>query len=454
MNKRLLKIISALSALAILVSTFSMGIFAYGATLVAINSTNFVDDNFRAVVSDWYDENSDGYLSQDEIGGVTLISISGMLIDTCGDEATIENLAGIEYFTACKRLRCGGIGLTSLDVSKMPQLVELTCAGNELTSLNVSNNVNLQWLNCSSCMLTSLDVSKNTALTKLECYVNSIPSLDVSKNTALTTLRCQQNQLKVLDVKANTELTILNCSKNHLMSLDLSANTKLIEATDSYYGDQTIEATALTDGEEIYVRVLVDDFSKVVSSSLDKTVVIDDVEYNVVGYIGNEFVTTDFDEIKDGVDYQYSVNLPDAENMSVHINVLRNFCQVKFFTDETKTTVISSALINKGASTTAPAIDTPQCKTFVGWSDTYTNVTEDKEIYALWNDDHNVAVVGFNQGVVDVNCTKCGNMEQKYVFNDMLNARTDDEEYVLLVDVNSDGIINAKDYVYLLKMFK
>lgn len=453
-RKRYLKFISALLVITLLIGSLSIGIFAYGDDLIAINSSNFKDSNFRAVVSDWYDENKDGYLSQSEIGSVTLISVSGMLTDTCGDMATIEDLSGIEYFTSCKRLRCGGIGLAKLDVTKMPQLIELTCAGNELTSLDVSKNVNLEWLNCSSCDLEELNVSVNTKLTKLECYVNSIPSLDVSKNTALTTLRCQQNELNELNLRTNTELTILNCSKNHLTSLDLSANTKLIEATDSYYGDQTVSGTALIDLGSIYVRVPVDDSRCIVSSSLDTTFVVDDVEYPLIGYTGDEFYTDDFDKMKDGIDYQYNVNLAEAENMSVHVNVLRDFWQVKFFSDESKTTVIESVLVDTGASATAPELQIPQCKAFDGWVGDYTNVTEDREVYASWRDDHDVKIIDFKDGIVTVNCKKCLELESKYDFNTMLNARTDSDKYVEIVDVNGDGIINGKDYVNLYRTFK
>lgn len=451
-SKKISKSLSALLSLVIILSTLSIGAFAYGSDLVAINSANFADSNFRTVVSDWYDENADGYLSQDEIGGVTLISVSGMLIDSCGDNATIEDLSGIEYFTACKRLRCGGIGLTSLDVTKMPQLVELTCAGNELSSIDISKNTNLQWLNCSSNAIENLDITKNTALTRLDCYVNRIKSLDVSKNTGLTILRCQQNELESLDISKNTAITTFNCSQNHLKSLDLSANVNIEEPTDSYYGNQVIEAKALKDNDEIYVRVTVDDYTKVVSSSLDKTIIIDDVEYPYIGYNVNEFVTEDIEDIMNGIDYNYAVGLDGAENMSVHINVQRDFYQVKFFTDESKTTVIDRVLVNKNMDAPAPQItDIPQCKLFSGWVGDYTNVTDDREVYASWTDDHDLKIISFIDNVVTINCKKCNALEEKHNFPKMMNARSNSDKYVPLVDINNDGIINGKDYVYLYK---
>ncbi len=451
-NKKISKSLSALLSSVIILSALSIGFFAYGGDLIAINSDNFADRNFRTVVSDWYDEDHDGFLSQEEIGGVTLISVSGMLIDSCGDNAVINDLSGIEFFTACKRLRCGGIGLTSLDVTKMPQLVELTCAGNELSGIDISMNTNLQWLNCSSNVIEALDISKNTALTRLDCYVNRIKSLDVSNNTALTILRCQQNELESLDISKNTAITVLNCSKNHIKSLDLSANVNIAEPTDSYYGNQVIDAKALRDNNEIYVRVPVDDYTKVVSSSLDKTIIIDDVEYPYIGYNVNEFVTENIEDIMNGIDYNYDVGLDGAENMSVHINVQREFYQVKFFTDESKTTVISSELVNKNMAAQAPQItDVPQCKIFSEWVGDFSDVTQDMEVYASWTDDHNMKIIEFKDNVVTIDCEKCRALEEKHSFPEILNARRGSDKYAELVDINNDGIINGKDYVCLYK---
>ena len=107
-------------------------------TGVAIDETNFPDANFRTVVSE-FDTNSDGVLSDAEIGNVASINCS---------YKDIGSLEGIEYFTA----------ITYLD-----------CAGNQLTALDMSNNALLTELSCSWNGLTSVNVSKNTALTELSC---------------------------------------------------------------------------------------------------------------------------------------------------------------------------------------------------------------------------------------------------------------------------------------------
>ena len=82
-----------------------------------------------------------------------------------------------------------------------------------LTSLNVSRCPELKYLCCPYNNLTSLDVSKNTALEHLHCFENNLTSLDVGKNTALEILGCSDNNLTSLDV-SNTALIELDCENN------------------------------------------------------------------------------------------------------------------------------------------------------------------------------------------------------------------------------------------------
>ena len=188
---------------------------------IAIDATNFPDENFREYVSSNCDTDKDTYLSDDEIAAVTSIDVSW--------KQKITSLEGIEYFTALTELRCYDNQLTFLDVSKNTALTFLGCGYNQLTSLDVSKNTALTVLYCYYNQLTSLDVSKNTALTWLTCNHNQLASLVVSKNAALTVLSCSDNQLTSLDVSKNTALTYLACSSNQLTSLDVSKNTALEE---------------------------------------------------------------------------------------------------------------------------------------------------------------------------------------------------------------------------------
>ena len=81
---------------------------------VAVDETNFPDEVFRNYVSENFDTDKSGDLSEEEINGVTKISISG----TYSSRGELSDLTGIEYFTALRSLGCGYNQLTSLDVSK------------------------------------------------------------------------------------------------------------------------------------------------------------------------------------------------------------------------------------------------------------------------------------------------------------------------------------------------
>ena len=175
---------------------------------IAINATNFPDENFRAVVAGTdIDKDADGYLSDEEIAAVT------RLIAT---QKNITSLKGIEFFTALTKLYCANNQLTSLDVSNNTKLESLSCDNNQLTSLDLSKITALVQLFCYNNQLTSLDVSKNTALVQLWCFNNQLTALDVSKNTALEELYCYENQLTSLDVSKNTALTELACFNNQI----------------------------------------------------------------------------------------------------------------------------------------------------------------------------------------------------------------------------------------------
>lgn len=156
------------------------GIFA-----VYINNTNFPDATFRNYVGD-FDQNTNGYLTENEINVVSDISVP--LMD-------ITSLKGIEHFTAMTYLDCNSNKLTALDVTKNTALKNLICTGNQLSAINLSKNTALEELDCSYNKLTTLNVSTNTALTTLSCENNQLTALDVTNNTSLSTLNCYGNKI-------------------------------------------------------------------------------------------------------------------------------------------------------------------------------------------------------------------------------------------------------------------
>ena len=438
------KITVLLLAAVLAVGGLTAGLIAYAAGPVAINSINFPDDNFRTIVAMECDEDEDGYLSDAELSGVTLFSVTGYLYDL-DEDAQIESLKGIEYFTNLRTLRCGGIGLTSLNVSALTSLTWLDCMGNELTSLNVSSNTALRTLNCQSNDLTSINVSTLTNLQSFSCSTNHLTSLNVSNNTALTTLQASQNQLTALNLSNNTALTSLHCSNNHIQELDLSNNTLLENVTSNRIGEQTIDGTATVSDGTAFVTIPFTNRARITSTSLD----VDD-GMGLIAYNGESFYTEEFAKLVDGIDYDYDTGLEGTEPMTVHINVTRDFFVVRFFTNAKKQTLLSEQIVDRGANAVAPAItDTPQCKTFVAWSDTFSDIQQDKDIWATWKDDHIYRITDFHDNTIVMSCLNGCGTTTSYSFFDVVGAELGDDIYNEALDLNADGIINGRDLAML-----
>ena len=182
-----------------------------------INETTFPDEYFR----NWIlakDYGKDGVLTEEEIAGVTKITLT---------TNKIQSLKGIEYFTELTSLIVQLAPITEIDVSKFTKLTHLECAWTQITELDVSKNTELRELHCQDNLLTNLDISNNTALTTLSCNSNKLTSLDISNNSELTVLSCSYNQLTSLDVSKNTMLKRLICLHNKLASINVSGCTAL-----------------------------------------------------------------------------------------------------------------------------------------------------------------------------------------------------------------------------------
>ena len=194
------------------------------AKTVAINKTNFPDAVFREYVSNNFDTNKDGKLTDAEAKTVRQLNIIGR---------GIANLKGIEYFTALTNLSCGNNKLTSFDASKNIALVFLSCAGNKLTSLNTKGCKSLVNLQCQNNKLITLDLSSCTALSELHCNGNKLTSLNLSGCKKLSYLDCHDNHLNTLDVQGFSKLYYLDCKYNKLKSLNVK-NCKKLTSLECY----------------------------------------------------------------------------------------------------------------------------------------------------------------------------------------------------------------------------
>lgn len=210
--------------------------------LVVQSQNTFVpDDNFeQALIDLGYDSGPlDDFVLTADISSVTSLDLTGL---------NIQDLTGIEDFSALTTLNCGDNALTSINVSANNLLTTLECYDNQLTSLDISQNGNLEVLfayqnqlttidfsnntqlinvNIGDNLLTQIDVTANNVLQILEVNNNNLTSIDVSQNINLLEFQCINNQLTDIDVSLNLELGLFFCSDNLLTQVDVRNNLKL-----------------------------------------------------------------------------------------------------------------------------------------------------------------------------------------------------------------------------------
>ena len=181
--------------------------------LIPITEAEFPDPVFRDFVTENYDGDSDGYLSDAELEAVTSMDVS---------DRNLNSLKGIEHFISLTELDCSGNMLTSLVLETMP-LHQLDCSENRLTRLELRNEIPLdlsnlpvlQEVDCRNNRLTSLDLTGCTALFDLLCIENQLTALDISDSISISRLICWGNQISSIDVSQNHDLKMLVRENTH-----------------------------------------------------------------------------------------------------------------------------------------------------------------------------------------------------------------------------------------------
>lgn len=223
---------AVLSAAMVLQPLAGIGsITAMAADGIAIDDTTFSDTVFRKYVSQKFDADGNGYLSEDEISDVTEIDVSGC-------SPVVKNLNGIEYFTELTHLDFNHQGVRQLNIYDLTKLEYIDASSNMISDLtlprradnllylNVGGNYirslisladydALTVLNLSKTNLSSVDVSKMKNLKLLDVSGTTISTLNLDSNQKLKSLYCQgMTALSTLDVSGHTDLQTLMCNSN------------------------------------------------------------------------------------------------------------------------------------------------------------------------------------------------------------------------------------------------
>ena len=188
----------------------------YAAGDVAINSTNFPDGVFRKYVSDNYDSNKDGKLSQKECNAV-----KEMFLNEEPEEirSNITSFKGIENFTE----------LTLFRIYDTEKLSELDTGKNtKLKTLHV-------WNEYSKSNIKVINVGKN--VTSVDLWWSNVETLNISECTKLDNYLT--GTLKNLIMRNNQEIVAFFNSKTDgkiQVTIDDTNIVKLGDSTDTSRG--------------------------------------------------------------------------------------------------------------------------------------------------------------------------------------------------------------------------
>lgn len=274
---------------------------------VAVDEEHFPDKAFRAYVSEHFDTDKDGSLSESEIEAAKTVDMKG------NDD--LVSLEGINYLKHLVSLDCStttklpdsidsdemmevhGGNVKDLDVSENRDLEELHCSGNyglklkstdfsnnnpklrvlelenvaEVGSVDVSGCPDLEVLNCASTDISKVDVTSNSRLKELNVSGTYCEGVDVSKNPELETLNISQchdqdwqycvdsvdvthnpklkrleaayTNIENIDVSQNPDLEILYLYYSHVKDLDISNNDKLVRIDMNHTGISSIDVS-------------------------------------------------------------------------------------------------------------------------------------------------------------------------------------------------------------------
>lgn len=177
---------------------------------------NIPNANFKSLLVNDLSINTDG---DSEIQYSEAAAFSGTIY---AGSLSINDLTGIEAFTALTGLSCYDNLLTTLDLSSNIALTHVWCYSNQLTSVILPATSTLAYFYCQSNQLTSLDVSANPSLEFLMCSYNQLTNLDVSANPNITALSCESNQLVSLNLKNGNNINMGNSSFHANLNPDLT----------------------------------------------------------------------------------------------------------------------------------------------------------------------------------------------------------------------------------------
>lgn len=148
----------------------------------------------------------------------------------------VVTITSITQFKGLTELFLDNLEIASLDILKATELVKLSCKGdNLLSSLNISTLVDLEQLTFRTQQLTAIDTSNNIKLTSIWGYTNLLTDVDLATNVNLLLIYFYSNSLgsAVLDKIVN-DLASHGLPNGDLRIVD-NAGPLTYDSYDGYY---------------------------------------------------------------------------------------------------------------------------------------------------------------------------------------------------------------------------
>ena len=164
-----------------------------------LSKISIKDKNFEAaLIKIGIDDKIDGTVLAFNIERITRLDIS---------ESNISDLSGLEYFKNLETFICMKNKVTSVDLTALKNLREVSFFGNQwLTKIDLSKNSKLTSINFALNKLTAIDLTNNLDLSYIEISSNNLASLDISKNIKIESMNVSGNpNLKCIKISKEQE---------------------------------------------------------------------------------------------------------------------------------------------------------------------------------------------------------------------------------------------------------
>lgn len=210
--------------------------------------------------------------SDNELESLDLSYNSGLTSLSCFNNFRIGNSLKMNHLNNLVYLKCGSMGLTTLDLNGLEKLQYLDCQNNHITELNVKYLTELSTLVCNGNALTSLNVSGLTKLTELRCGDNkNLSDLEMIGVSDLRTLEISYTNIDNIDISGFTGLEEIFCHNTKLKSLNLSGCTNLSYL---YFNDNTMFDGVLDLSDCINLRTLACENNNIASLNLSNCILL------------------------------------------------------------------------------------------------------------------------------------------------------------------------------------